>query len=78
MRVAALDEDVALIRDLECLARVLLDHQDRNAGAGNLDDPVEKLVHDDGADARRRFVEHQNLGFRHQRAVGGDLLALPA
>src|SRR5690349_6603348 len=45
--VRALDKDVALVSDLQRLAGVLLDHEDGNALARDLDDTVEELVHDD-------------------------------
>ncbi len=47
-------------------------------GARHLDDPVEQLVHHDGAYARGGLVQHQHLGLGHQRAADRHLLTLPA
>src|SRR5690606_17340789 len=76
--VGALHEHIAHVGDLQRLAGVLFDHQDRDPRAGDLDDAVEKLVHDDGRDAGGGLIQHEKLGLGHERAAHGDLLALAA
>ena len=76
--VAALDEHVTAVGDVERLAGVLLDHQDGDAGGGDLEDLVEELVHDDRRDPGGRLVEHQQRRPGHQRAADGDPPALAA
>ena len=67
-----------MIGDLQRLTRVLLDHQDGDAGLGDLQDLVEQLIHHDRRDPGCRLVQHQQIRARHQRASDGHLLALPA
>ena len=76
--VPALHENKALVGNLQRLAGVLFDHQDRDSCPGDLDDPVEQFVHYDRRDACSWLVKHQDLRLGHERPAHGDLLALTA
>jgi hypothetical protein len=78
MPVFSDDQHVAAVGDMQRLARVLFDHQNRDACFTHFEYAIEKLVHDDRRNPRGWFVQHQYLGLRHQGTRDRDLLTLTA
>src|SRR5881296_1607138 len=71
-------EEVGVVRDLQGLARVLLDHQDRQAARVDLLDLVEEAVENFGCQAERGLVHEEEPGPRHQGAGDREHLLLAA
>src|SRR5262249_48501732 len=61
-------QDVAPVGDGQRHRRVLLHHQDRDAGGVDVLDDLKVLLHQRGGQAHRRLVHQQQPGPRHQRA----------
>ena len=66
------------MRDLERLARVLLDHQDGDAHAVDLAHEGEDVAHHEGREAERRLVHQQQPRRRDERARDRHHLLLAA
>src|SRR5580765_4605520 len=77
-RDATVLEHVAAAGQAERLARVLLHEEHRGADAVDLGDDAEDLLHDDGRQAERGLVEHEDARPRHERAADGEHLLLAA
>src|SRR5581483_6037432 len=72
-------EDVAALRDLECEARVLLDHQHRHPLlAVQVAQDAEQLLRDERRETERRFVEQHQAGPPHERPRDREHLLLAA
>src|SRR5262249_12063944 len=66
------------MRDLQRIVDVLADQKDGHTLVGDLDDHAEDLVDQDRRQPQRRFVEHEQLRFRHQAAPDGAHLLFAA
>ena len=69
---------IAASSDLERHVGVLLDQEDRGAVLVERLDNLEDLVHEDGCQAHRGLVEHEQLGAAHEGATHGEHLLLAA
>ena len=76
MGVASLVEHVGPVCDLQTAPGVLLDHDDRHPGVGDLADPFEDEILGQRCQAGRRLIQQQHRGIHHQRPADGDHLAL--
>ena len=64
------------MRDLERLARVLLDQEDRHALGVDVDAHAEDRLDEDRREAERWLIEHQEPRVRHERASDREHLLL--
>src|SRR2546425_1398610 len=71
-------QQVGPIHELEHLANVLLDHEDRVALFAHATDQVEDAQHHHGGEAQGGLVEQDDLGARHDGAPEGQHLLLAA
>src|SRR6266478_10120500 len=71
-------EQVRPVHELEHLANVLLDHEDRVALFAHAADQVEDAEDHHGGEAQGRLVEQDDLGARHDGAPEGQHLLLAA
>ena len=71
-------EQVGPMRDLQRLARVLLDHQDGDAHGVDLAHQAENVAHHEGREAERGLVHQQQLRRRDERARDRHHLLLAA
>src|SRR5215470_3086467 len=71
-------EEIGAVGQLERHGRVLLDKDDGQALPGQLADSARDLAHDDGRESKRRLVEEQALGLRHEPAPDREHLLLAA
>ena len=71
-------EHVGVVRDLEGLDRVLLDHEDRLAEPAQVADDPEDLPEDEGREPEGRLVEQQEPRPEQQGAAHLQHLLLPA
>ena len=79
MHDAAAIEHDRLRRQAQRKAGVLLDHNHREfAGAHDLADHLDELLHDDRGEPLHRLVEQQQLGIGHERARDREHLLLAA
>ena len=71
-------EHVAAIGDSQGRTGVLLDQQDRQAAALEVDDGLVDVLHNQRGDAQRRLIHHQQSRPRHQSPADGQHLLLTA
>src|SRR5262249_21934912 len=77
-RDAANFHHVSVMRNLERVIHVLAHQQDGYALFGYIADQGKNFVDQNRREAKRRFIEHEKLRFRHQAAPDGAHLLLAA
>ncbi len=71
-------QEIGVITAFQRELHVLFDKQDGDPGFRKIENDVEDLVDDFRCKAKRRFVQHQQLRFGHQRPADGEHLLLAA